>query len=519
MKAIIYGAKSSPDERGSIDSQIEACRSFAEGQGWDVEAVYSDEAKSAYSGSRGDGLAAAKEHAARIGGALLVYASDRLARGDAIEAAHLIEYALEAKKCGYVLASVTEPLIGELSYAAVLGDRAHMDSKAKSDHVRRAMEREARKGRYLGSRKPYGYRFKGKREERGLEIEPTEAKTISRMAEWYEGGAGDREIAARLNAEGIPSPLGVAWEHSTVANLLRSPIMAGFVHRHGEPFPGLHEAIIDPERWRRLQEIRETRRGKGRRPQGSHVFTGGVLRCPECRSALRPRTTPKGYAFYECSVGGCGQSSINARMVEGLILESLLSLVFDPDETRTRIETAADGERERARKMIARADRALREIERKRQRIEGDYLDKELPAKLYKSAAARLDSEAAQAQAYAAELEEAAQSAVDEAADLDAEQEVIARLERLQEVVRGQGDTESIEVVRQAISSTFERVYLQEGEKPGKLVVIPVLRREAVAALGAEVMIRTRDGKLTSRAEKPRKQALPDALGKGREPR
>src|SRR4029450_9331657 len=132
-------------------------------------------------------------------------------------------------------------------------------------------------------------------------------------------------------------------------NIPGSPLIAGSIRLHptpehpeGQKFPGLHTEIIDPDRWGRIQEIRRGRTGKGRRPDGNHAFTGGILRCPECLSALRARTTPNGYAYYEC-VGqpgrrqNCPQSSINARVVEGLILEGLLGLVFDPEETRARI--------------------------------------------------------------------------------------------------------------------------------------------------------------------------------------
>jgi site-specific DNA recombinase len=406
---------------------------------------------------------------------------------------------------------------------------ARRESEEKSHRVKGGLRKVVASGRYLGPRRPYGYTLEGRKEERRLLIEPGEARTILRMAGWYEAGAGFREIAARLNEEGIPSPTGIKWERSSVANVLRSPIIAGYVwlrptpeHPDGQRFDGLHAEIIDRERWERLREIREGRKGKGRRPVGSHAFTGGILRCPECQSALRPRTTPKGYAYYECVCRSskdrgivCGQSAINARVLEGKILDGLIGLVFDPEQTRERIDASASEERERAKGMIASAEKRLQAIERKRERPLADYLDGRIDAAEWKRTEAKLDEEEAQAEAHAAELEEAAQAAESEAANIDAEQEVVARLEALQEIIRGDDrDSGSIEVLRQAITATFSRVYLLE-DPDGKLMVAPVLRREAVKALGGTRRIETaKHGSHEARTQTPARIPLPASLTK-----
>jgi site-specific DNA recombinase len=525
MKAIIYGAKSSPDERGSIDDQIRECREYAERQGWEVEAEYQDENKSAYHSNRGPGLAAAKD-AAKLAAqgeevTLLVFSSDRLARGDGKDADHLVELLLEARRSGYRLAAATGENISDLVYAALLGERNHMDSKAKGEHTRAGIRRRAERGNFHGGRVPYGYRYERNRNDPTdpgrLLIDSAQAKAILQMADWYEAGAGFDQISVRLNKAGIPSPTGILWERSSVSNVLGSPVIAGFVHCKGDRFKGEHQPIIDLARWERLQEIRESRRGKGSRPLGHHIFSGGVLRCPECRSALRARTTPAGYAYYCCSHRPptvCGQSNIEARIVEGLILDGLLALVFDPDETRARIEAAATEERERATSLIAAAEKRVRAVERKRERVMREYVGNVAPD-ILTQALATLDEEEAQAKAHAAELEEAAQAAEAEAQNFDAEREVVARLERLQEIAAGERDPGTVEILRQAISTTFERIYLLE-DPDGKLMVTPVLRREAVAALGGRVKYETaKHGSLDYQAEIPARMPIPAGLTGG----
>ena len=94
--AVLYAAKSTSDPRGSINTQLEDTRAMAEREGFTVVADYSEESQSGYHGNRGPELAAALDHASRIGAALLVQHSDRLARGDGVEARHLVELVLNA---------------------------------------------------------------------------------------------------------------------------------------------------------------------------------------------------------------------------------------------------------------------------------------------------------------------------------------------------------------------------------------------------------------------------------------
>src|SRR5436190_4096432 len=85
-RAVIYAAKSTEDKHGSIPTQLEDCRALAEREGWTVEAEFSDEAFSAYSGNRGPGLASARERAAKLANEhgrciLVAQDADRFARG------------------------------------------------------------------------------------------------------------------------------------------------------------------------------------------------------------------------------------------------------------------------------------------------------------------------------------------------------------------------------------------------------------------------------------------------------
>ena len=79
--AILYAAKSTEDKRGSISTQLEDCRALVEREGLVEVAYYDEEQASAWSGDRGPKLAAALDHAERLGASLIVQHSDRAREG------------------------------------------------------------------------------------------------------------------------------------------------------------------------------------------------------------------------------------------------------------------------------------------------------------------------------------------------------------------------------------------------------------------------------------------------------
>ena len=154
-RAVIYAAKSTEDKRGSIKTQFADCKEMAEGEGWEVVATYEDEKKSGWSGDRGPGLVAAMEHAERVAPCVLVVQhSDRLARGDAKQARHLVEIALWAIKNEVTIRSVQDDLFADPRMALVMaanqGQRNTEDSTRKAEGTKRGIKRRKEKGKPFG---------------------------------------------------------------------------------------------------------------------------------------------------------------------------------------------------------------------------------------------------------------------------------------------------------------------------------------------------------------------------------
>jgi site-specific DNA recombinase len=89
---------------------------------------------------------------------------------------------------------------------------AEAQRREQSYRTRRGQEGVARSGKSAGGR-AYGYIPAAASVTGSEEIEPTQAAVVRRIFELYADGTSPRNIAARLNAEGVLSP-GASWKRT-----------------------------------------------------------------------------------------------------------------------------------------------------------------------------------------------------------------------------------------------------------------------------------------------------------------
>lgn len=515
---IVYAAKSTTDEHGSIPAQLERCREHATRQGWQIAGEYQDEAASAYKGNRGPGLKNARAHAAELAdeqgeAILLVFATDRLARGDGRNAAHLVEYVLEATKAGYRIESVTEDIGGEMALvlASLYGARAHADSKAKSEHTKAGMRRRAERGQLNGGPAPYGYRWVRNPDADGclLVIDHAEAAIVERIFREYAAGVPQRTIAATLAREHVPAKRG-SWRQGTVAKILRNPIYVGRVRFRGGEYPGTHERLIRDDLWGAVAELLEaTARtkgaGRGRHSSGSHLFTRGLLRCGRCGDAMVPRTNPprgprqSTYEVYLCLThaqdrNACSQTPIARELVDDAALTYFERVCLDVDATAEHLRRAMDRRRVEAEALAAQAAAEVADLRRQRKLIERDYLAGVLPAGdgdddgLYLALKEKIEGELVAARAEAERLH----ARIEEVSSQELEDELLGYVAELREVVRcAVRDAPTLAAIRAALARMFERFELvhvptERAKLPDPAAEIPAeqLARQVADAYG-----------------------------------
>jgi site-specific DNA recombinase len=372
-QAILYAAKSTADPRGSIPTQLSDARAMAVREAWEINGEYSDEAASAWSGDRGPQLAAAMEHAQRIAPCVLVVQhSDRLARGDGLQARHLGELYFWALKAGVELRSVqddstfTNPLL-----AFAMGERNAEDSRRKSLAVAAGMKRVAAAGRPSGGPRPYGYRYVAG-ELVGVDAEGV---IVRRIFGDFAGGQSLSAIARGLYREGVPTLRGGPWRQSTVSGILRNPVYVGRIRYDGETFSGQHEPLIDEATWQRVQDLlgARPRQGRGRPSVGLHLFRGGMLRC-ECGEAMVPRTN-SAYQMYYCNGRSklgrafCDMPHLRRAEIDQAVYRYFEQVALDVEATRRTILDARSRKLAEVRALLEQAQHEARRAEERLARV------------------------------------------------------------------------------------------------------------------------------------------------------
>jgi site-specific DNA recombinase len=484
MRAVTYAAKSTADIHGSIPTQLADGRKLAADRDFEVVAEFQDESASAYHGDRGPGLAKALAECERLSAehgscALIVQHSDRLARGDAKQARHLIELVVWAIKHDVQLLSVQDPEMlagGEMGLlmGVIGGMRNHQDSKRKGLAVRDGMKRRAERGEWVGGHPPYGYKSAGRYEP--LVVVPAQAAVVLRIFAEYSTGRGQRGIVRALNADGIPTATGKQWLQSAITRLLANIAYTGRLLAKDDEgnrtrvLDGAHPAIVDDELWARVQTVRTigSRRKGGRHADGGHLLVRGVLRCT-CGSAMIPRKARPGVnrAVYACrgriehGADFCSQPSIRRERIDEPLLATLLDSYIDLDATRQRIEERASSALTVARQALEQAERDAATAEAKLARVRGHYQAGKIEADDWSEQRPQLTAELDAAREAAQRTREHVQAVEQGGVPGDAEQALLDHLARLKRAVgEGVGAAPDLHALRNTIGDLFESVTL-----------------------------------------------------------
>ena len=220
-------------------------------------------------------------------------------------------------------------------------------------------------GKYMGSRRPYGYNRYKLPKEKGwsLEVIPEEAAIVRLAADAYLNGmklpdpvtgeivhkqAGAQIIADYLNSIGQRTSLGRPWTAGQVRYMLRQPIYIGKVQWYQKEtkikivngqrtkyrcksdkhsiVDGRHEPILDMETWLALQAKFRSHVSPVNDKKLMQSPLNGIVKCGICGMAMV--RTPMygamaGIDYLKCSTSKCQTSAAPLADVEELILSSL----------------------------------------------------------------------------------------------------------------------------------------------------------------------------------------------------
>jgi site-specific DNA recombinase len=303
IRCAIYTRKSSEDgleqEFNSLDAQREACAAYVASQkqeGWVLLAeTYDDGGLSGGSLER-PALKKILEqvHDGRID-QIIVYKIDRLTRSLS-DFAKIVDV-LDAAGASFV--SVTQSFntatsMGRLTLNMLLSF-AQFEREVTAERIRDKIAASKRKGLWMGGAVPIGYDPDG----RTLKINEEEATTIRTLYDLYEKLGSVRAVKVESDRLGLRTRRrqyasgkvsgGGDFDRGHIYYILTSPTFAGRIRHRKIVHDGLHAAIIDPERWDRIQA--QLREGASRSRSKAGVNRKSLL-CGKLFDETGDRLTP-----------------------------------------------------------------------------------------------------------------------------------------------------------------------------------------------------------------------------------
>ncbi|MBT3557485.1 MAG: recombinase family protein [Rhodospirillales bacterium] len=267
IRCAIYTRKSSEEGLGqefnSLDAQREACEAYIASQrheGWVLlPEVYDDGGLSGGSLKR-PALQEIMKHVedGRVD-QIVVYKIDRLTRSLA-DFAKIVDI-LDAAKASFV--SVTQSFntatsMGRLTLNMLLSF-AQFEREVTAERIRDKITASKRKGLWMGGTVPMGYDPDG----RTLKVNEVEAETIRTLYDLYEQYGSVRAVREEAEQLGLRTRLrkfttgnvsgGGPFDRGHIYYILTNPIFAGKIRHRKLIHEGLHDPIIDPERWEQIQ--------------------------------------------------------------------------------------------------------------------------------------------------------------------------------------------------------------------------------------------------------------------------
>lgn len=251
-----------------IPMQREACKDFAERQGWVVGKEFLEKGVSGFKVSAQDRDAIQELKNAAIKGEfqiLLVFMFDRIGRIDD-ETPFVVEWFV---KHGIKVWSVNE---GEQRFECHVDKlmnyirfwQASGESEKTSMRIKTRMQQLTAEGCYTGGPVPFGYQIvkRGRLNKKGneiydLEIDPNETDYVVQIFEkTVKDGYGSFRMASYLNKLGIKTHNGAKFQSNTIIRILRNKLYCGYIVSGEAISPHMQELqIVSKELFEQAQYI------------------------------------------------------------------------------------------------------------------------------------------------------------------------------------------------------------------------------------------------------------------------
>jgi site-specific DNA recombinase len=347
VRCAIYTRKSSEEgleqDFNSLDAQRESCAAYILSQaseGWvEVPGRYDDGGLSGGTLER----PALKRLLADVAGGqidiIVVYKVDRLTRS-LLDFSRLVE-ALD--KAGTSFVSITQSFntttsMGRLTLNMLLSF-AQFEREVTAERIRDKLAASKAKGMWMGGSPPMGYKPKG----RTLEIVEDDAAIVRDIFSRYLELGNASLVAKALARDGMVTPERVSmkgngyggrlFSRGHIYLILNNPLYIGLIKHKDRTYPGMHERIVDQERWDETRRIMAANLQGGPRTRSPRVslLAGKVVDGMGNRFvANHAKKGATRHRYYVNTVDGHSEMRIPAKQLEGAVVDRVSKALADP---------------------------------------------------------------------------------------------------------------------------------------------------------------------------------------------
>lgn len=288
-------------------------------------------------------------------------------------------------KCGVDVVSISEPLLAGHFGSLIERIIEWMDefySIRLSEEVKRSMEVNARRGK-LQATPAFGYRV----EDGKLVPEPEEALIVHRIFNSFNAGKGLFPVAKELNAMGIRTHRGNAFENRTIEYILRNPVYIGklrwnpagrtrrdFSNENIIVADSDHEPLVSQEAWdtaqRRLDEVKAQWGYKARPTTDLKHWLSSIVRCSSCGATLT-FTAPH---YFKCNNYVRGRCTHSQHIRADLLADALIDKLREDAESTGELTYEIIYTSQSGGDDLARMEAALKQLQTKKTRLQDAYL-------------------------------------------------------------------------------------------------------------------------------------------------
>ena len=494
----IYCRLSNDDERAgeslSIENQRLLLQQYVRDQGWKEIDTYIDDGYSGTNFNRpGVQRLIADAKAKRIN-VILVKDLSRFGR-NYIEFGQYTDYLFPSIGCRFIALNNgidtgnKDSSTDAMCFLNLFNEFYSRDTSKKVKAVKKAC---AESGKFMGTYPAFGYK-RDPQDKHHLLIDEDTAPIVRRIFDMRAGGTTFRQIALKLNEEGVPSPgtlyyqrkgtsdprrVNHKWADQTVKNIIRNEVYIGnmvqgkcgtlsYKSRQLKAKPkdewirveGTHDPIVSRETWDTVVSIEQKRVRKSDTADGIKSIFTGLVYCADCGFKMRNQVErftykdgrPGRYSSFLCgNYGRSGKTACTAHVIyENALTQLVLADIrekaqyaaYDREALLEKIIRMKDAQQHHrlvsCEKELKSTAARVAELERLMQHLYEDKCTGVVPQTVFQTLMQKYEAERAQKAALLPELEQKVKERAENRQGVDRWAEIIRRYTEITELDEG----------------------------------------------------------------------------------